>query len=316
MPVNKFPLCRYGALLPLVFALSCTQRTELDILATKKLFAYPSASAIECKGDTIYLMGDDAPYLLMTDTNFNPIDSLEVLHWPTQRIPKSDKPDLESMTWLDDGRLLLTGSGSKAPERMSGWLIRSDREKDSLRLDRFFERLNQQGIRERNIEGLTTIPGSVVLANRGSLGYRKNHLIFTSSRFWERQQTAPIHTILTGTNPDSNLFRGISGLDYAPASDALILTVSTEDTRNSLDDGAIGKSYIWIIHNISTKKQWKAINPNRIIDLETTDPRFRRQKIESVAVRRETNGQAELLLAADNDDGSSTLFRITLSLRN
>lgn len=282
----------------------------------RKLFNYPSASAIACKGDTVYLMGDDARHLLMTDTNLNPIDSLLVMSWPSERIPKSVKPDLESMTWTDDGRLLMAGSGAKAPERMRGWLIRSGREKDSLQLDVFFERLKQLGIRECNIEGLATIPGSVVLANRGSQGYRKNHLIFTSPHFWEKQQIAPIHTVLTGTNPDSNLFRGISGLDYAPGADALVLTVSTEATRNSLDDGAIGKSYIWIIHGISTKKQWQAINPNRIIDLEAADKRFRGQKIESVAVRRESNGQAELLLAADNDDGSSTLFRIALSLRN
>ena len=96
-------------------------------------------------------------------------------------------------------------------------------------------------------------------------------------------------------------------------SDMLVLTVSTEDTRNSLDDGAIGKSYLWIINSISSKKRWKAINPDRIIDLDETDPRFKGHKIESVCILKDTRKELHLLLAADNDNGSSSLFKLVVS---
>ena len=90
------------------------------------------------------------------------------------------------------------------------------------------------------------------------------------------------------------------------------MTVSTEDTRNSMDDGAIGKSYLWIIKNITTKKRWKAVNPDKIIDLDAADARFRGQKIESVCITKETNKSLYLTLVADNDDGTSSLFRLVI----
>ena len=101
-------------------------------------------------------------------------------------------------------------------------------------------------------------------------------------------------------------------MDYAPKNDKLILTVSTENTYSNISDGSIGKSYLWIVKNISAKKNWKAINPDKIIDLEKTDSRFKEQKIESVCVLKETRKFTWLILAADNDDGSSTLFKLVI----
>ncbi|HEX4877240.1 MAG TPA: hypothetical protein VFV31_11260, partial [Chitinophagaceae bacterium] len=184
--------------------------------------------------------------------------------------------------------------------------------KDSLRLDTFYQRLLLSGINELNIEGATAIPGHFVLSSRGSKGYRKNHLIITDKRFWEKQSLCSIHTMLAGTNTDSSTFSGISGLAYAGKSDRLLLTVSTEDTRNAIDDGAIGKSYLWFISNFSAKRRWKAVNPDKIIDLETIDPRFKGQKIESVCITKETTDFLHLVLAADNDNGSSTLFKVII----
>jgi hypothetical protein len=79
-----------------------------------------------------------------------------------------------------------------------------------------------------------------------------------------------------------------------------------------MDDGAIGKSYLWIIKNISAKRKWKAINPDQVIDLGSIDPRFNGQKIESVCVMKETKDLFHLVLAADNDDGSSSLFKLII----
>ena len=137
-------------------------------------------------------------------------------------------------------------------------------------------------------------------------------MILTSDNFWKDQTNAPISLILAGSNTDSTLFNGVSGITYAKKSDRLLLTVSTEDTRNNMDDGAIGKSYLWIVENISAKKKWKAINPDKIIDLETIDPRFKAQKIESVCITKETTSFLHLVLAADNDDGSSSIFNLII----
>ncbi len=279
----------------------------------KKLDHYPSASGIEYFNNQFYIIGDDANELLILDSNLNPADSIPLYSFTEKRIPKKLKADLEGITLTKDNQLLLLGSGSLSPYRNTAWLINPlTKQKDSIRLDTFYQRLILNGIQEINIEGVCTIPGSIILTNRGNKGYPKNHLIVTSSDFWKDQSTAPISVILAGSATDTFLFNGISGLTYARKSDQLLLTVSTEDTRNSMDDGAIGKSYLWIINNISSKKKWKAVNPDRIIDLEKTDPRFKGQKIESLCITKETKNFIYLVLAADNDNGSSTLFTMVV----
>lgn len=299
----------------IVLSLMTGCKTSAHLLTEVKILPhYPSASGIEYFNNKLYIIGDDANNLLVLDSSFNNIDSVSFYSFTEKRIPKKIKPDLEAITTIPGGRLLLTGSGSSAPARNIAWLLDPfSKQKDSIRLDTFYQRLALYGIKELNIEGITSFPGGLILSNRGSKGYPKNHLIFTRKNFWDQQSQSPITTILAGSDSDSSLFSGISGLTYSAKMDALIMTVSTEDTRNNIDDGAIGKSYLWIIKNISSKKNWKAINPNVIIDLDAADDRFKGQKIESVCISKETSRRYYLILAADNDNGSSTLFRLTVS---
>lgn len=275
---------------------------------------YPSASGIDFRNQTVYIIGDDANNLLILDSSLKTKDSIALFSFSEKRIPKKLKADLEAMTILDNGDILLSGSGSLNSTRSFAWLINPVKKtKDSIRLDTFYQRVSLQGINELNIEGIAAYPGGFILANRGSKGYPKNHLIFTRRNFWQRQTGVEISSMLAGVNTDSSQFSGISGITYAPKQDALILTISTEDTRNNMDDGAIGTSYLWIIRNISSKKNWKAVNPDTIINLDQLDPKFIGQKIESVCILKETSSRYYLLLAADNDNGSSTLFKMVVS---
>jgi hypothetical protein len=301
----------YSLLLVIVFA-ACSSKNELK--EVKIISHYPSASGIDYLNKQVYIIGDDASNLMILDSNLIPKDSLSLYSNTEKRIPKAVKPDLESITITNDNQLLLLGSGSSAPYRNIAWFINPlTKQKDSIRLDTFYQRLKANGIQELNIEGSCAMPGHIILSNRGSKGYPKNHLIFTHREFWKQQITSRINTILIGSNTDSTTFSGVSGMTYASKTDELILTVSTEDTRNNMDDGAIGKSYLWIVKNISAKTKWKAINPDRIIDLNKLDNRFSRQKIESVCILKETKKLLHLLLAADNDNGSSTLFQVIVS---
>jgi hypothetical protein len=277
----------------------------------KKLDQYPSASGIEYFNNQFYIIGDDANDLLILDSNLNQIDTINLYSFSEKRIPKKIKADLEGITITKNNQLLLVGSGSLSPYRNTAWLIDPvTLQKDSIRLDIFYNRLLSNGIKEINIEGICAIHGSIILANRGSKGYPKNHFILTSDNFLTDQANASISVILAGSKSDSTSFTGISGITYSKQSDRLFVTASTEDTRNNMDDGKIGKSYLWIITNISGKKNWKAINPDQVIDLEETDPLFKSHKIESVCITKETRNFVHLILAADDDNGSSTLFKM------
>lgn len=292
---------------------ACTTHRH-PLTGVKTLSRYPSASGIEYLDNRFYIIGDDASYLLVLDSNLSNVDSIPLYTYTSERIPKDVKPDLEAIAGLPGNRMLLTGSGSSLPFRYVAWVIDpATRKTDSLRMDTFYRRIIRSGVNELNIEGATSIPGGVLLSNRGSKGYPKNHLIFTDENFWEQQAEARINLVVAGPDNDSSSFSGISGLAYSRESDALLLTVSTEDTRNSMDDGAIGKSYLWIVRNISVKKDSKVMGPDRVIDLGALDERFRGQKIESVCIIRETSEWLYLLLAADNDNGSSSLFKLTVS---
>ena len=302
------------AIISLLYFTSCGNHHVLKEVI--KLEHYPSASAIEFFDGKFYVIGDDANQLIILDSNLAIIDSVPLFSYSEKRIPKSLKPDLEGITILRQQggpQLLLTGSGSLSPYRNAAYLFNPlTRKLDSTRLDSFYSSLKGNGIFELNIEGVCAIPGSLIFSNRGHKNYRRNHLVIGSVKSIFQNPQAPYKIIRIGNNADSSIFNGISGLGYAPKSDRLIITVSTEDTRSVLDDGAIGKSYLWIVKNISSKRNWMAINPNQVIDLGSIDSRFDGQKIESVCVTAETNNFLHLVLAADNDDGSSTLFRLVI----
>lgn len=297
-----------------ILSISCESNHLLKEI--KKLDHYPSASAIEYFDGKLYVMGDDANHLLILDSNLNIIDSLSLFKYDSKRIPKNVKPDLESMTIIYAGKesqLLMVGSGSLAPWRNNSYMVHQrSLQFDSIRIDSFMATLSGLGVKETNIEGMCSIPQGIVLANRGNLGYPTNYLILTSWSAISGRQLSRISLIRMGGNTDTSEFKGVSGLCYARRSDRLIMTVSTENTRNALDDGTIGKSYLWIVRNITSKRNWKAINPDDVIDLEEVDARFRGQKIESVCILKETRDFLHLVLAADNDDGSSTLFKLVV----
>ena len=293
--------------------ISCKKPSRLEKIVELK--DYSSGSGIAFFRDRLYLIGDDMNYLLIADSSLNKIDTI-VLQAGFGRIPKAIKQDLEGISVLRIKRsssLILVGSGSVFPYRSKGWILDlQNKQRIMIDLEPFYKRMQVSGVKEINIEGLTSIPGGVVLANRGNKSNPKNYLVFTSSDFWTNPERPDIRVMKLGANTDTSSFNGVSGLEYSYKSDCLILTMSTENTYSTQSDGSIGKSYLWIIENISAKKRLAAINPSRIIDLEAIDQRFHGHKIESVCIISETKSTYNLALVADDDKGTSMLFKLTL----
>ena len=283
-------------------------------LQIKKLGTYSSASSVEYIDGKLYLMGDDAADLLVLDTNLNIIDSIPIISNSVMRIPKEIKPDLEASAFSpDSNEVFFFGSGSLSPYRNSAWRYNLKTGiKDSISLENLYSQIKTSGIEQVNIEGACFIGGKLLLINRGNKGYPNNHLIITDEKFWNKDSSFQI-SIIPFPDQRYSPFKGISGLCYAQESDKLILTVSTEDTKNNYEDGTIGQSYLWIIDNMSTKLNGKTLVVKRVIDLDYIDARFKGQKIESATVIGETNRLIHLALVADNDDGSSTIFKMSIA---
>jgi len=302
----------FGCIFISFLLFSCSHQNNMSEVQIKKL-DYPSASAIEFYDGKLYLMGDDATNLLVLDTNLNIVDSIPLLSYPGKRIPKDIKPDLEASA-LNADNLFLFGSGSLSPYRNLGWKFNlKTKDNDSINLEPLYLKAKGLGIEQINVEGACFVAGKLILVNRGNNGYPHNHFIITNEQFWEADSNLQINVATFNMDRyDRSPFKGISGLCYAKESDKLIMTISTEDTKNSYDDGAIGKSYLWIINGISTKLNAKTISRSRTIDLEYIDSRFKGQKIESVTVIDETDELIRVAMVADNDDGSSTVFKMSI----
>lgn len=311
--IGKIYYCIYF----LLIIISCRQADTVQspFVQIKKL-DYPSASAVDYHDGKLYIMGDDAPGMIILDTNFNTIDSASIVLHSGKRIPKDTKPDLEASAIYsvnNEPLIFLFGSGSLDPYRNSGWKYNlAAKSKDNVYLQPLYSKIKQAGIEQINIEGAAVVAGKLILVNRGNKGYPFNQLISIDESFLTNDTNYQVAIIPFETQKDTALFKGISGLTYSKQNDKLIMTVSTEDTRNAYDDGTIGKSYLWIIDNVSRKSNSTTIRPDKVIDLEELDSRFKNQKIESATVIEETRDFIRLVLVADNDDGSSTIFKMTI----
>jgi len=303
------------SILIIIHCIACHPNKDVTDLQIKKL-DYPSASSIEYYDGKLYLMGDDATKLLVLDTNLNIIDSFPIISSSGNRIPKATKPDLEASA-LNGDNLFLFGSGSLSPYRNFAWKHNlKTKDNDSINLEPLYITAKELGVEQINIEGACFVSGKLLFANRGNKGYPHNHLIIIDEKFLDNDSSFQVFIIPFASQKDIASFKGISGLCYARESDQLIISVSTEDTKSSHEDGAIGKSYLWIVNNISAKIIDKALGTKRVIDLEYIDSRFKGQKIESATVIKETGNLIYLALVAENDDGKSTVFKMSITKTN
>lgn len=286
---------------------SCAEKPpSLSVLQTKTI-AFPSASAIECYNNRLYVFGDDAAYLLVLSTDYRPLDSVYYTAPTTGRISKDVKYDLESAVLLTaDGQPCVMALGSySTPTRRTA--VRFFPATGLLRSGAYFaDTVSFRGVKALNLEGSCAVGNTLVLANRANLANPENHLLFYKAG--SAVVAKPIRL------PKTESVAGVSGLFYLPQKDLLLFTASEEATASTTADGAIGESYLGGIKNVSGKMAGKEFKPDFFLKLVDFDKRFRQQKIESVCVESFVEDELLLHLAADNDDGSSQLFKGKLSI--
>lgn len=294
---------------------SCgNNKPQLELLAVKHLPDFPSASAIEYDNGKIYLFGDDAAYLQVLDTTFRRVNTIRYSTDTTYRISRITKPDIEAATIIKNGTgtyIIAIGSFS-TPQRQKimTFLLPGNEGYDTIHFTGLSKEL--QSLPEINLEGLAAVDSKLVFANRANKTHTLNKLVITNNFLFDKvihPQTS-IHDLdLKGTN-----IIGVSGLFYIKEKDMLLFTASEEDTPSATQDGTINDSYLGWIADFSKKTDRKTIRPDELIKLSTIHPVFEKQKIESVCVQELTKNAAVLLLAADNDNGESTVFKLNLKL--
>jgi hypothetical protein len=295
---------------------SCGQKNPaIELIAIKELPGFPSASAIEVNDGSIFLFGDDASYLLILDTSYRQLDTVQYISDPVLRLPKNIKPDIEASTLLPiDREKYLCAVGSFATEqrrKILAFPLNNLHAFTSLTDSLLLQVLN--GLPEINIEGFTVVRSKLVFANRANTTNKTNKLIVINNIFGNRE-TVP-GTSVMDLDLNSKNISGVSGLYYVAEDDILLFTASEEDTPSATQDGTIHDSYLGWVRDFSKKMNLKKILPDQLINLTDISSGFKKQKIESVCAEGTKNGEAVLHLAADNDNGQSRLFKMRLRLQ-
>lgn len=294
----------------LIILTSCRNNQPALYYQHHRTIDYPSASAIEYYDNRLYIMGDDATYVLVTDTAFEILDRISLFATQGDRVPKYKKHDIEAAgLQVSKGlaRLYFLSSGSLATRN---FLITGEPPFMVFRVDTFSHQLLRQSlakIPELNIEGFTQIDHRLVLANRGNLAHPKNFLVVCDSGVLSENRK--IQQLEWKNQP----FIGISGLFYDSSNDRLWLTGSEEATGNTLEDGAIGDSHLAWINNYQQRLKDSVLRPDGEVNLSKQYPAFHGHKIESITLQTVRRNRYFLYLAADNDNGKSTLFKMALT---
>lgn len=286
---------------------------KLKLLDFKELKNFPSGSGIEYFNEKIYLASDDAKEILVMDKKWKKLDTIQLFKSSEARIPKKIKADLEATTTFEMNgipRLLVLGSGSKDTRCKAILLNLDDNSKEEMDISVFYKRLSSV-LPVVNIECAAVVLGKLILGNRGNKSAPDTQIIVTDIDFWKHQDTVDIFVSKLDL-PSTKQPLGLSGMTYSHQNDWLLATLSSEDTSNAVDDGPVGDSYLVVIENASRKVSRKKININDFINLPEANKYFKGYKIESVCIQSEKNGRAKIQLVADNDTGSTYLFKVRI----
>lgn len=289
------------------------EKSQLTLITKTELLNFPSASSIEFHNGLLYVIGDDARHLAIIDNNYKLIDTVSLFPGDGLRIPKKIKTDLEASTIVkfNNRDTLLVAGSSSTPEREYLLLFPLEHMSSNERVSTkaFVDKLLELGLKQVNFEGLAAMNDMLVFGNRGNNDIQHNHFVIApAANVSSLQNSTPLLVELDLGNDGG--FKGLSGLAYIESLDMLLFTASVEQTSNAYDDGDIGDSFLGYIRKFSSKIHEKIIQPDELLNLPATLSAFQNEKIESVAV--ESVGRNIILhLVADNDNGISTLFKLS-----
>ncbi|SHM16698.1 DUF6929 family protein [Hymenobacter psychrotolerans] len=289
----------------------------------------PSASGVEILGETVYIIGDDSPYLYRFGANeLQPgqaITLFDTAHFSSGRIPKAIKPDLECLTALTDARtgetgLLAFGSGATSAREGGFWVPIGSKPAAvtvyPVALAPLYARLREllpAGV-TLNLEAAAASATELLLFQR-TVGAQAGNFIYrlplaaTLDYLQHRQaQLPPVRAQHFSLPEIEGKPAGFSGASFHGG--RLFVTASVEDTTDAVLDGAVLGSFVGVLN---PDKPAAALASFALLQLP--DGRPYRGKVESVAVRRTlAQGRYELLLVTDDDQGGSTAVLVEMQL--
>jgi len=306
-----------GSLLVLLL-LACRQghNNQLVIEFEKTFDSIPSASGLAIKGNTAYIVCDDATGIYqinLQDFRQNKI-ALKNLPFEIYQEPKPIKHDFESacfITWKAKEYLVAFGSGSNSNSRDSLLMLNINETSDqrTISLHEFYRQLQiltKTDSTQWNIEGVTVAGSSMVIVNRGNnlmLVCNVNDLFaFLISSNVPFPQVKHHQLKLPFIGKYEARLSGICTIDE----NDLLFCASAEATSDWTKDGPVLGSYF----GRYSLKDGKLTATYLLKDKQNKPLK---EKIESADIlQTAANGDLIFLATGDNDNGTSKLFRLRL----
>lgn len=303
------------AVIPTVLILN-SSIAQVQLIRTTQLNDFPSASAISFFDKRLYVLGDDAPNMLIVTNEHKKVGEKSLFRTKRKRINKEEKADLEASTIYSKGKkhYLIGISSFSDVKRNKVFVYNLGTPASRFKLNTLNEPFKNLNLGETNIEGAAVIKENLVLSNRANNKNTTNYLIITGVDPGKGVKASGASCMKIAL-PQQEGVIGVSGLEYVADKDLLLFVASTENTDKATEDGDIGESYIGCISKISQKLEREEIKADTLIPFSESANLDKHYKIESIALESANGDELTIHLAADNDDGRSTLFKVKWNLR-
>jgi hypothetical protein len=292
---------------------------QITLLERRTLTGIGALSGAVVLGSDLYVVGDDAGYLLhspidhdVTRLNFNQISLLP--DTGLSPLPKSEKPDFEAMTEIHRfGKtdLLIMGSGS-TPKRMQALLFDPVSQAVTPLLDaRDYAFLAQHEAlthgADLNIEAICAHDAQLYIFQRGNIN--RHHGVLRCDLLALNQPGQLAASVLGDIAlalPDiAGCASGIADACLCPSNSLIYATASVEQTANTYDDGAVLGSLI-----VRMSVTGKVLDTAVLVD-DAGQPLP--IKVEGITwLRSELAGEV-FLLVTDSDGGDSEMLLVRVS---
>ncbi|WP_367771618.1 hypothetical protein AB3G33_16240 [Flavobacterium sp. WC2421] len=262
-----------------------------------------SASGLFYKENSLLLIGDNSGFLYEYHLDSKALEQHPLIQNPTENIPKSEKPDFESITHFQDTLYIFgSGSTSKRNTMVEFDLNKKKKIKTNNLVDLYAVMQSFGDIKPEdfNLEGAVYDGDNWYLFNRGN-GVSNKNTLFTL----HAKKLTDEFSLLSNDYKLPKI-KGIRSTftDGVLVNDKLYFLATVEDTQSTYDDGAILGSFIGRI------------------DLETMKIDFTKKitsinKFEGITVFSNSKEKIEFLLCEDKDTDElkTAIYKLVLDLK-
>ena len=258
------------------------EKFQLSVLF--KIIGIGSASGLLYHNDLLYIISDNSTYLYEYNIPNEKLNKIPLVDYPQENIPKKDKPDFESISFLEN-KLYILGSGStESRNKVVRYKLTSKKhsEKDFRIIFQDIKTQLEIKDEELNIEGLIQQNNIMYLFQRGNGINSKNGIIYSNEDIENR--------VFKFVPFDLPKIKNVSSTftDAILIDEAIYFLASAENTTSTYDDGEVLGSIIGTI-DLKTMKLTNSIQISN------------QHKFEGLTLYKKTATQIELLLCEDND---------------